>query len=162
MGFANSKISRSHVYVGLTNQEVSFSVMWLLIQQPSVTFYVTSLYYSFPDPNVSVLSKQAFQFHFCVSSIIQTGLVVRKPVFGFVIWYCLFQVACLAACSKFSYHSKTCLKRPLSKIPKIGFQDQLLLHAGQKYCSILQYLRPSLSYHLSSRSLLSPYEVGGI
>ena len=41
--------------------------------------------------------------------------------------------------------------------PKIDFQDQLLLNAGQKYCrmlqeSILQYFRPSLSYHL----LLSP------
>ena len=36
---------------------------------------------------------------------------------------------------------------------KIGFQDQLLLNAGKKYCSILQYFRPSLSYHLSLRSL---------
>ena len=41
---------------------------------------------------------------------------------------------------------------------KIGFQGQLLLNAGQKYCrmlqeSILQYFRPSLSYHLSLRPL---------
>ena len=41
---------------------------------------------------------------------------------------------------------------------KIGFQDRLLLNAGQKYCrmlqeSILQYFRPSLSYHLSLRPL---------
>ena len=41
--------------------------------------------------------------------------------------------------------------------PKIVFQDGLLLNAGQKYCrmlqeSILQYFRPSLSYHLSFRS----------
>ena len=40
--------------------------------------------------------------------------------------------------------------------PKIGFQDQLWLNAGQKYCrmpswSILQYFRPSLSYRLSLR-----------
>ena len=54
-------------------------------------------------------------------------------------------------------HSKTCVKRPLSKRPKIGFQDQLH-NAGQKYCrmlqgSILQYFRPSLCYHLSLRSL---------
>ena len=34
--------------------------------------------------------------------------------------------------------SKTCLKLPLSKRPKIGFQDQLLLNAGQKYCRMLQ------------------------
>ena len=45
--------------------------------------------------------------------------------------------------------------------PKIGFQDQLSRNAGQKYCrmlqyskwSILQYVRPSLSYHVSLRSL---------
>ena len=35
-------------------------------------------------------------------------------------------------------YSKTCVKRPLSKRPKIGFQDQLLLKAGQKYCRMLQ------------------------
>ena len=28
---------------------------------------------------------------------------------------------------------KTCAKRPLAKRPKIGFQDQLLLNAGQKH-----------------------------
>ena len=42
--------------------------------------------------------------------------------------------------------------------PKIGFQNQLSLNAGQKYCrmlqeSILQYVRPSLTYHLSLRPL---------
>ena len=56
------------------------------------------------------------------------------------------------------YYSKTCIKQSLSKRPKIGFQDQLSLNAVQKYCrmlkgSILQYFRPSLSYHLSLRSL---------
>ena len=35
-------------------------------------------------------------------------------------------------------YSKTCLKRPLPKRPQIGFQDQLLLNAGQKYCRMLQ------------------------
>ena len=35
-------------------------------------------------------------------------------------------------------YSKTCVKRPLSKRPKIGFQDQLSLNAGQKYCRMLQ------------------------
>ena len=29
-------------------------------------------------------------------------------------------------------YSKTSVKRPLSKRPKIGFQDQLWLYAGQK------------------------------
>ena len=31
------------------------------------------------------------------------------------------------------------VKRPLSKGPQIGFQDQLLLNAGQKYCRMLQW-----------------------
>ena len=35
-------------------------------------------------------------------------------------------------------YSKTCVKRPLSKRPKFGFQDQLSLNAGQKYCRMLQ------------------------
>ena len=39
--------------------------------------------------------------------------------------------------SSFCY-SKTCVKRPLSKRPKIGFQHQLSLIAGQKYCRMLQ------------------------
>ena len=35
-------------------------------------------------------------------------------------------------------YSKTCVKQPLSKRPKIGFQDQLSLNAGQKCCRMLQ------------------------
>ena len=35
-------------------------------------------------------------------------------------------------------YSKTCLKWPLSRRPQIGFQDQLSLNAGQKYCRMLQ------------------------
>ena len=55
-------------------------------------------------------------------------------------------------------YSKTCLKRRLKKETKIGFKDRLLLIAGQKYCRMLQrehsaILTPSLSYHLSLRSL---------
>ena len=51
---------------------------------------------------------------------------------------------------RFWYYSKTCVKWPLSKRPTIGFQDQLSLDAGQKYCrmlkgSILQCFRPALS-----------------
>ena len=34
-------------------------------------------------------------------------------------------------------YSKTYLIRPLSKRPKNGFQDQLSLNAGQKYCRML-------------------------
>ena len=37
-----------------------------------------------------------------------------------------------------AHYSKTCVKWPLSKRQKIGFQDQLLLNAAQKYCRMLQ------------------------
>ena len=44
-----------------------------------------------------------------------------------------------AACgSSRSKYSQTCVKRPPSKRSKIGFQDQLSLNAGQKYCRMLQ------------------------
>ena len=35
-------------------------------------------------------------------------------------------------------YSKTCVKQPLSNIPKIVFQDLLTLTAGQKYSRMLQ------------------------
>ena len=35
-------------------------------------------------------------------------------------------------------YSKTCLKRSLSKRANIGFQYQLSLNAGQKYCRMIQ------------------------
>ena len=64
-------------------------------------------------------------------------------------------------------YSKTCLKGPLKKKTKIGFQDRLSLNAGQKYCrmlqeGILQNLRPSLSYHLSSRPLICLFLSGSL
>ena len=45
----------------------------------------------------------------------------------------IFAVTCIR-------YSKTCVKRPLSKRPKIDttFQDQLSLDAGQKYCRMLK------------------------
>ena len=60
-------------------------------------------------------------------------------------------------------YSKTCLKRPLKKKTKIGFQYRVSLNAGQKYCrmlqeSILHYFQPSISNHLSSRPFLSIFE----
>ena len=63
---------------------------------------------------------------------------------------------------QFAIYGKTCVKQPLSKRPKIGFQDQLSLNAGQKYCRmlILQSFHPSLNYHLSLRSLLCLFMSG--
>ena len=39
----------------------------------------------------------------------------------------------------FCIYSKTCVKWPLSKRPQFGYQDQLLLNAGQKYCRMLHW-----------------------
>ena len=40
--------------------------------------------------------------------------------------------------AEFLKYSKASKKWPLSKRPKIGFQEQLSLNAGQKYCRMLQ------------------------
>ena len=55
-------------------------------------------------------------------------------------------------------YSKTCVKWPLSKRPKIDFKTnhRLMQVKNIAECSkgsFLQYFRPSLSYHLSLRSL---------
>ena len=64
-------------------------------------------------------------------------------------------------------YSKTCLKRPLKKKTKIGFQDPLSLDTGQKYCrmlhkSILQYFRFSLNFHLTLKPLLCLFFSGSL
>ena len=56
-------------------------------------------------------------------------------------------------------YSKTCLKRPLSKRPKIGFNTNYYLMQVKSIAecsngSILQYFRPSFSYYFPLRSLL--------
>ena len=61
-------------------------------------------------------------------------------------------------CKILFVYSKICLNQSLSKRPKVGFQDQLSLNAGQRYCRMFQgkhsaILSTSLSYHLSLRSL---------
>ena len=53
------------------------------------------------------------------------------------------EIVCETLCSQpyacqQGWYSKTCLKRSLKRKTKIGFQDQLSLNAGQKYCRMLQ------------------------
>ena len=45
---------------------------------------------------------------------------------------------CYLNLKRIEMYSKTCLKWPPLRKPKIGFQDQLLVNAGQKYCRMLQ------------------------
>ena len=55
----------------------------------------------------------------------------------FVVWriqQLLFACCFLKKIKESLTYSKTCVNWPLSKRPKIGFKDQLLLNAGQKYC----------------------------
>ena len=55
---------------------------------------------------------------------------------------------------KHSNQIKTCVKRPLSKRTQIGFQYQLSLNAGQKYCRMLPLdlsLRSLFGLFLSGR-----------
>ena len=82
---------------------------------------------------------------------------LRSLVVQFRVVYCAHDKYCL-----WITESKATVKPVLSghskRRPKFGFQYRLSLNAGQKYCrmlqeSILQYFRPSLSYHLSLRPL---------
>ena len=50
-------------------------------------------------------------------------------------------------------YSKTCVKRPLSKRPKNGFQDQLSLTAGQRDCRMFQVEHSAI---LSTNCYLDP------
>ena len=63
-------------------------------------------------------------------------------------------------------YSKTCVKRPLSKRPKNGFQDQLSLNSCQKYCRMLQgeqsAILSELSYYMSLRSLFCLFLNGSL
>ena len=78
------------------------------------------------------------------------------PVWVWVWWFWGVNGLYTGHCSevKTDLYSKTCVKRPLSKSTKIGFQDQFSLKQVKSIAEcFLQYFRPSVSYHLSLRSL---------
>ena len=79
----------------------------------------------------------------------------------------LLSLVVLMGASEINNTVKPVLSGHSKRRPKIGFQDRLLLNAGQKYCrmlqeSILQYFQHSLSYHLSLRSLFFLFLSGGL
>ena len=49
-----------------------------------------------------------------------------------------YKTKCMCESHTQRVYSKTCLKRPLKRKTKNGFQDRLSLNAGQKYCRMLQ------------------------
>ena len=61
-------------------------------------------------------------------------------VIGLLNLFCTdgFSQTCQYKKDGYDQYSKTCIKQPLSKRQKIGFQDQLSLNAGQMYCKMLQ------------------------
>ena len=93
---------------------------------------------------------------FCVEQVLNTeekGFMVRFLSLHQLVMFATFansfktkeirNIICETLCSQpfacpKSIYSKTCVKQPFSKRQKIGFQDQLSVNAGQKYCRMLQ------------------------
>ena len=77
-------------------------------------------------------------------SVVGDSLFYVTPIVcGGICWF-LFCYAYLSVLSSFDeeelvafLYSKTCLKLPLKKKTKNGFQDRLLFNAGQKYYRML-------------------------
>ena len=59
-------------------------------------------------------------------------------------WLVLLCSICVRSC--FTFTVNPVLNGKSKRRPKIGFQDRLSLTVGLKYCRILQYFRPVLSY----------------
>ena len=55
---------------------------------------------------------------------------------------------------------RTCVKRPLSKRPQIGFQDQLLLNAGQGEHSAIILTFIKLPFVIKSYELWPFFDLG--
>ena len=87
------------------------------------------------------------------------SFLVLTSSYECLLFYFVF-LRCLHVAINVMY-SKTCLKRPLKRKTKIVFKTDYILYrlmqdepiAECSNWSILQYFRPSLSYHLSVRSL---------
>ena len=87
----------------------------------------------------NICSRQHFQRHF-LQALLEVE-EIKFPFFSAKACCVHSKLRLFSTCfdaGKINLYSKTCLKRPLSKRPKIGFQDQLWLNAGQKYCRMLQ------------------------
>ena len=74
--------------------------------------------------------------NYCVPSFSRHKLKLLSKCCVFKVRQYMFHIRFLVfpKTSIMRQYSKTCGKRPLSIRPKIGFQDQLSLRAGQKYC----------------------------
>ena len=70
-----------------------------------------------------------------MTALLKTHQIMKK-IFSITFFFIL---SFLQAKIQFKHlYSKSCLKRSLKKKAEIGFQDRLLLNAGQKYWRMLQ------------------------
>ena len=121
-----------------------------------------------PKRNVSGETRGDVSFthqkHMCISKSLIILIIFGGNIF-FMSTSLLFKLSMLQnkTSSLFKFTRFDCTVKPdlgchSKRKPKIGFHDRLSLNAGQKYCRmlqecILQYFRPSFSYHLSLRPL---------
>ena len=88
--------------------------------------------------------------------LVNKGQMLTKKFFHIVKNKCKFTPIMVAAeLPLILVNSKTCVKWPLSKRPKLVFKTNYRLMQVKSIAewSILQYFRPSLSYQLLLRSL---------
>ena len=116
--------------------------------------------HSEPAPWKVFAHEEKGKYHFSVDHSLTNVVFLVKVIFTVFLFFSIWLKLT-------SNYSKTGLKRSLKKKTKIDFQGQLSLNAGQKYCRTLQgehlqYFRPSLSYHLSLRSLFCLFLSGGL
>ena len=100
---------------------------------------LVSLFYCLGLPKPSLLDN-LISNRISYSGSIVCSIIFKGPIIIYiVVWGMLNRVAHYTLIiNTISVYSKTCVKRPLSKRTQIGFQDQLSLNAGQKYCRMLQ------------------------
>ena len=117
---------------------VSFKLFFLYFYP---IFSKKKFYYIF-TANVCCRKAVSRKLHMCTlySSDVKLCLsstLDNSKVFPLFPWTEIMMLTCMIQTVRGIY-TKPCLKRPPSKRPKIVFQDQLSLNAGQKFCRMLQ------------------------
>ena len=106
---------------------------------------------------------EAYIKHVFISLTIFFRMMVKEERVGMTVSFFKSQRKLQGGWVK-SYNCKACLKRSLKRKTKHLFSRPIIASCRLKYCkmlleSILQYFRPSLSYHLSLRPfVLSIFE----
>ena len=98
-------------------------------------YYLLSIYYDqhadiFSSHHLFYVNQLFLSYHFLKISVSSLADVILhfRSTYTLIEW---------RKCLDKSGYSQTCVKRPISKRPKIGFH-RLLPNAGQKFCRMLQ------------------------